>query len=113
MNERLRKANWKDRILYRVGKRSAFLVKGNSMTPTLCNGEVVLVIPLAVYSVGDVVLANHPYKSSVKILKRVAQIEPNGALHLIGDNPAESTDSRTFGTVSIESIIGKVVCRLK
>ena len=83
------------------------------MTPTLRNSEVVLVQPAVIYNVGEIVLANHPYKSSVKILKRIARIESGGALHLIGDNPAESTDSRTFGTVSIESIIGKVVCRWK
>ena len=113
MNGQLRKAGWRDRMMYRIGKRLAFMVEGDSMTPTINNGAIVLVMRLATYSVGDIVMADHPYRSSVKILKRVAKIEPNGALHLIGDNSAESTDSRTFGAVSIESIIGKVVCRLK
>ena len=63
--------------------------------------------------VGDIILAEHPYKSSVKIIKRIAEIESDGKLQLIGDNPAQSTDSRTFGAVSIESIVGRVVCRLK
>lgn len=113
MNEELLIATWKDRTLYRLGRRRAFLVEGDSMTPTLSSGDVVLVRPSTIYRVGDIVLAEHPYKSSVKILKRIAQIEQNGTVRLIGDNPADSTDSRTFGAVSIESIVGKVVCRLK
>lgn len=83
------------------------------MTPTLISGEVVLVRNMEKYIVGDIVLADHPYKTSVTVIKRIAHIDSDGALHLIGDNSAESTDSRTFGAVSIESIIGKVVCRLK
>ena len=113
MNPELPKANWKNLIMYRMGRRRAFLVEGDSMTPTLGSGEVVLVRPSKIYGVGDIVLAEHPYKSSVNVLKRIDRIEPNGSLHLVGDNPAASTDSRTFGAVSIESIIGKVVCRLK
>ena len=113
MSEPPRKANWKDLILYRLGRRRVFLVKGDSMTPTISSGEAVLVRPAEKYSIGDIVLADHPYKKSVRILKRVARIEHDGALHLVGDNPAKSTDSRTFGAVSIESIIGRVVCRLK
>ena len=113
MNDELPKANWKDRILYRIGRRRAFLVEGDSMTPTLKHGDVVLINSNAEFGVGDVVLAKHPYRSSVRILKRIAEIEQNGTLLLTGDNPAESTDSRIFGAVSIESIIGKVVCSLK
>lgn len=113
MTDELRHANWKDLLLYRLGRRRAFLVEGDSMTPTLGNGDVVLVQPSKVYRARDIVLAEHPYKSSVRILKRIGQIEQSGTLQLIGDNPLASTDSRTFGAVSIESIIGRVVCRLK
>ena len=112
MNDRLPKAKLKDRVMHLVGRRRAFLVEGESMVPTLKNGDIVLVDPQANFSIGDVVLAKHPYKSSVMILKRIAD-KDNRTLSLAGDNPAESTDSRTFGAVSIESIIGKVVCRLK
>ena len=82
------------------------------MSPTLKSGDAVLIDPNAKARISDIVLANHPYKSSVKILKRVVEIGPDGNLALIGDNAAESTDSRTFGAVSIECLIGKVVCRL-
>lgn len=83
------------------------------MSPTITDGDAVLIDPNSKIKIGDVVLANHPYKSSVKILKRVAEIEPNGKVSLVGDNAAGSTDSRTFGSVSIKSIQGRVVCRLK
>jgi len=82
------------------------------MQPTLSEHDVVLIEPTSNVAVGDIVLARHPYKQSVKLLKRVQKIEENGRFSLIGDNPGESTDSRTFGTLSIEYIYGKVVCRL-
>lgn len=113
MEDELRQANWKDRVLYFLGRRRAFLVEGNSMSPTLSSGDAVLIDPNAEAKIGDMVLVNHPYKTSVTILKRVSEIGANGNLMLTGDNPAESTDSRTFGAVSIECLIGKVVCRLK
>ena len=83
------------------------------MSPTLKDGEVVLIDKHTTVDIGDVALAQHPYKTSVKVVKRVAAKNQNSDLILAGDDPAESTDSRTFGAVSIQSIIGKVTCRLK
>ena len=108
----MRKPNWKDRILFFIGKRKAFRVEGDSMQPTLNDNDVVLIESTSDVAVGDIVLARHPYKQSVKMLKRVANIDENGRFSLVGDNPGESTDSRKFGTVSIEYIYGKAVCRL-
>ena len=82
------------------------------MQPTLNDNDVVLIESTSDVAVGDIVLARHPYKQSVKMLKRVANIDENGRFSLVGDNPGESTDSRKFGTVSIEYIYGKAVCRL-
>ncbi len=113
MVNELREANWKDRLLYFLGRRRAFLVEGESMLPLLKNGEVVLISPKARIKPGDIALANHPYRAHLKILKRIAAIESNGDLILLGDNPAQSTDSRAFGAISAEHLIGKVVCRLK
>ncbi len=83
------------------------------MLPTLKNGDVVLINPKAKVEQGDIALASHPYKKSVKILKRVKEFTENGDLFLIGDNADESTDSRTFGAVPLKYVIGKVSCRLK
>ena len=81
------------------------------MLPTLKNGDTVMIAPTATVEVSDIVLARHPYKQSVKMLKRVAAIDESGRYSLVGDNPSESTDSRSFGTVSPEHIEGKAVCR--
>lgn len=83
------------------------------MLPTLADGDKVLVDEKGYISIGDIVLAKHPYKTDIKIVKRVSEIADDGRLTLIGDNPATSTDSRTFGTVSLESTIGKVTSKLK
>ena len=106
-------ATWRERLLYFAGRRKAYLVEGNSMLPTLASGDVVLVARAAAYSEGDVVLADHPYKKSVKILKRIANLNADGSVSLAGDNPDESTDSRTFGTVPLKCLIAKATCRLK
>lgn len=113
MADELRKANLIDRLLLLLRLRRAFVVEGDSMAPTLSGGDVVLVERCSTVKIGDIVLAQHPYKISVKILKRVAAIGEDGALTLTGDNATASTDSRTFGAVSVESCIGRVVCRLK
>ncbi len=99
--------------MFFVGRRQASLVDGDSMLPTLKSGDAVLIDEKATVSVGDLVLAMHPYRSSVRIIKRVADITPDGRYTLSGDNPNESTDSRAFGAVSVESIIGRVACKLK
>jgi nickel-type superoxide dismutase maturation protease len=108
----LREANWKDRIMYAVGRRKIFRVSGDSMMPTLKDGDAVMMVAPRSIKPGDVVLANHPYKSSVKIVKRVQAIDGEGRVSLTGDNPAESTDSRAFGGLSLECIKGKAVCRM-
>jgi len=88
-------------------------VEGDSMLPSLRSGDRVLIDPKASVQPGDVVLARHPYKSSVRILKRLTSIEPDGRLYLSGDNPEDSTDSRTFGSISKLDVLGKVVARFK
>ena len=112
MRVEFRPPNWTERLLYFAGRRIAFLVQGDSMSPALNDGDTVLVRPRVDINVGDIVLADHPYRSSVTMLKRVARIEADGRVTLVGDNEVESTDSRTFGPVSIKSIIGRVECRL-
>ena len=98
--------------MFFLGRLEAYRVDGDSMLPTLKDGDAVMIATSQSISPGDIVLAKHPYKQSVKVLKRVEKIDDAGRFSLIGDNPAESTDSRTFGTVPIEYIYGKAVCRL-
>jgi nickel-type superoxide dismutase maturation protease len=113
MEKELPQANWKERVLFFLGKRRAVLVEGDSMLPSLKNGDGILINTDEKVVVGDIVLAKHPFKKSVNILKRISEIDENGNYFLVGDNPAESTDSRTFGALSPKHILGKAVCRLK
>lgn len=105
-------ATWRDRVMFFAGRRRAFLVDGDSMLPTLKSGDAVLVEPKSKVKIGDLVLVVDPDRSSVKIVKRVTETSADGYV-LSGDNPSECPDSRTFGGLSIESIIGRVVCKLK
>jgi nickel-type superoxide dismutase maturation protease len=87
-------------------------VEGDSMLPTLKNGDIVVVDPRATVCVGNIVAADHPYKRSVKLIKRVHAINSDGRYVLTGDNPEASTDSRSFGSIAGSDIAGKVVCRI-
>lgn len=88
-------------------------VRGASMQPTLDETDVVFIAKSIKPAVGDIVLLDHPYKNGISMVKRVVSIDENGRCEVRGDNPAESSDSRTFGTVPIEYIKGVAVCRLK
>ena len=98
--------------MFFLGRRRAFLVEGDSMAPTVLNGDSVLVDPHAQIQTGDIIAADHPYKKSVKLIKRVESIDGlTGRIELNGDNRDSSTDSRSFGTIRKSDIAGKVVCR--
>ena len=82
------------------------------MLPALKSGDTILVNPRAKIKPGDIVAANHPYITTVKLVKRVDSIDSQGRFVLTGDNPQESTDSRSFGSIAKNEIVGKVICRL-
>jgi len=83
------------------------------MLPSYAPGELVWIDPRAYRdrrpAVGEVVVAKHPFKRGVAIVKRVAFVAPDGSCELRGDNPAESTDSRSFGRIPRERILGRVL----
>ena len=91
-------------------RRSRFAVVGPSMEPTLRAGQVVLVDQRAAVAMGDVVVAWHPRRSGLKIVKRLAEESADGGWVLSSDNAAEphSEDSRTFGPVPADAIVGRV-----
>ena len=129
-----------------------FRVKGDSMSPTLENGQSVLLMPPFLHSNtlnrGDVIVLRELVPPWDWIIKRVVGMPdesirldggrlyaddlllipdyvpagPNGRVSgnwwngpdeyfLLGDNPSQSTDSRTFGPVSSERILGRVWLR--
>jgi nickel-type superoxide dismutase maturation protease len=95
------------------GRLQGFAIEGDSMLPTLKPGDRVLIDERSSLSVGDIAVVRHPFKTSVKIVKRVESIQKDGSVSLIGDNPEESSDSRGFGSIKREDIIGQVVFRLR
>ena len=81
------------------------------MEPTLESGQFVLIEPHAVPRVGDVVVARHP-SQPVEIVKRVASIDPVGLIEVVSDNLDEGTDSRTFGRIDVDHVLGTVTISL-
>lgn len=109
----IRDATLIDRLLILLRRRSEVLIEGDSMLPILSSGDRVVVDPHSEVTSGDIVVAFHPYKKSVSVVKRVAEVLPDGRFYLLGENPAESSDSRQFGSITREDIYGKVVARIR
>jgi nickel-type superoxide dismutase maturation protease len=113
MENALPEADWMEEIAYVCGFREIFRVEGDSMFPALKDGDLVLINPYADLQIGDIVLAQHPFKQSVKIIKRITEILPGERYILLGDNLPESSDSRSFGAIAAKDILGKAEARIK
>jgi len=102
-------------VLWLLRRRRRMRVTGNSMLPLLKPGDEVLIDPYAYQAAspqpGDVVVTQHPYQINLRLIKRVSSVVAENRYMLFGDNPAESTDSRVFGAVPLEKILGKVTSR--
>lgn len=83
-------------------------VVGDSMRPTLEPGDRVLAVRGRRPRPGDLVVVPDPRGGGLLLVKRVAVVGPHG-ITVLGDNPAASTDSRTFGPVS--DVWGRAVHR--
>ena len=81
------------------------------MLPSLQPRQRLIVKPLAQEASapknGSVVVCRHPNDAALVITKRVWRSQGQ-LLDLRGDNPAASTDSRNFGQVPMECVIGVV-----
>lgn len=99
---RLKKANVLKPLFFRR-------VVGTSMEPTLGFDQVVVASSLPTPDKGDIVVA---FTGGQEVIKRVARIDDNG-FWLEGDNPKASTDSRTYGYINPDAILGVVIYPLR
>ncbi|MEN9407988.1 MAG: hypothetical protein RLZZ455_1204 [Candidatus Parcubacteria bacterium] len=88
-----------------------YTVVGKSMEPSLVEGNRVIASHLA-YAisrprVGHIVIAKHPV-SGIPLIKRVSRVQKE-RYFLEGDNARSSSDSRSFGWVTRDLILGKVL----
>lgn len=113
-------------ILLRFFVVDAAVVQGKSMLPHYRNGEVVFIfkaaygirLPSGRYLIrwgqparAEVVAALRPETNEI-VIKRIGEIreqQPMPIYFLIGDNGIESIDSRDFGPVSFDALVGKVI----
>ena len=126
-------AGWGEYIQWLLGRRQRFVVRENSMVPTLMPGDTVLAELGSAVHVGDLALvrwgdaqtvsgaseqlpshAVHTSSSAILLVKRVSEIFYDGAAYLISDNVNEpnALDSRHFGAIEASQIIGRVTSRL-
>jgi signal peptidase I len=89
-------------------------IEGDSLTPIFEHGDFVVVskIPFLFHSPspGDVIAFHQPGYGL--LIKRIQSVDPAGELYVTGSQP-ESVDSRVFGAVKQEHMIGKVVWHIR
>lgn len=111
----LRHSHLNDWLLWLVRRQQRFRVVGESMLPLLVPDTEVLIKP-GIYRrqfpcVGDLVVAEHPQQPGFRLLKWIVYVEDDGSCYLQGLNQSQSTDSRQFGLIPRDCLIGRVVCR--
>jgi nickel-type superoxide dismutase maturation protease len=85
-----------------------FRVKDRSMEPALHQNDFLIVnCWFRRLKVNEIVVLRHP-STTIKIVKRVSALSDN-LVFVSGDNKEESEDSRSFGGVDKQRIVGKVL----
>ena len=122
---RRRKAMWAFLILaiafVKLFAVDFVVVQGTSMEPTLREGQI-LVLQKSAYWIddpqnGDIVVVQH---GTEKYIKRIVacpgevppgedEILQEGRYYIMGDNRAVSVDSRSFGAISKDLILGRII----
>ena len=98
------------------------VVEDDSMLPALRAGDRLLVDPMSYRARrpgrGEIVVLRDPERPGRLLVKRVGATEgepdPSGApvpfctVYLVGDDPDRSRDSRSFGPVPLNGLVGRV-----
>ncbi|MFE5485565.1 nickel-type superoxide dismutase maturation protease [Streptomyces sp. NPDC056527] len=87
-------------------------VTGVSMVPTLLHGDQLLVHYGGRLKVGSVAVLRHPLQQDLLIVKRLIERRDAG-WWVLGDNPDAEGDSRVFGAVPAELVLGRVRVRYR
>jgi nickel-type superoxide dismutase maturation protease len=92
-----------------MGLRRPFIIRrvqGSSMLPSLKPGRIVVgwCYSLALKP-GQLIIFTHQGR---EMIKRIQNIEAD-EFFVVGDNPSASTDSRSFGRVSRQQIMARVL----
>jgi nickel-type superoxide dismutase maturation protease len=81
-------------------------VQGDSMLPSLAAGKIVVATRMfRKLRPGDVVIVQH---DGVEKIKRVITLKLD-KIYILGDNSAQSTDSRHFGWLHKSAVQGKML----
>ena len=80
------------------------------MNPSYRDGDWVLVLRSERLQPGAVAAVRDPRETRRILIKRVIRREVS-SWWVAGDNPTASTDSRTFGPVPPELVVGRVLLR--
>ena len=75
------------------------------MLPRLVPGRIVLACGFSRLRIGDVVILLH---DGLEKIKRIDHVEGD-KLYVLGDNGADSTDSRQFGAIDRQYVIARVI----
>lgn len=102
-----------------------FIVSGNSMVPNFHNGDYLIIDELS-YEIrkperGEVIVFRYPKNPSQFFIKRIAGLPgetingiilANNEYYVLGDNAPASSDSRYWGPVKSNLIVGRAFVRL-
>ncbi|MFZ4485756.1 MAG: nickel-type superoxide dismutase maturation protease [Candidatus Nanopelagicales bacterium] len=91
---------------------TAVRIAGPSMEPALKSGDWWLVRTVGRIRPGDVLLLRHPARPDLLVVKRAVREDPAG-WWVEGDNAAWSDDSRGFGSVPRDRVIGCLLLRYR
>lgn len=94
----------KEILLWALRKRRPWRVRGASMEPEYCDGDLVLIDPGSEPTAGRAVVARHPYKN-LEVIKYVKSIDPDG--YVVLESP-DGQDSSQFGRVPLHTVQGAV-----
>jgi len=109
----MQQSNCKEILLWLTRRRQRCRVMGPSMLPLLSSDDEVLVDLLAYrYKpplVGDIVIARHPTRVELQIIKRIKGVDEDGRYQLRGENPDSTRNSPVLVPLSL--ILGRVTSR--